>query len=96
MVGRDPALVVALGAFTAAGSTGRLVAREGSVGIGGDGSLAALLAAGASAGLLGLREERLDPSLVDKVQGRAEEAGEEQIQEDAVGFESAVVNLRTL
>lgn len=79
VVGGDPASVKVLG--TGAGAS-RFVAGQG-VGAGSldDGSRLAGLAA--TGGALGLREERLDPGLVDKVQGGAERTGQEDIQEDA-------------
>ncbi len=80
VVAGDPALVVALAAVAAARGAGRLGARQG---LGLDHDLArGLLAARALDGA-GLREERLDPRLVDKVQGRAEDAGEDEVEEDA-------------
>lgn len=76
----DPALVVAL-AVTAARRAGRLGAGQG-LGLGGGRGrgvrlLAALLGEGGAAlgGAGGLREERLDPGLVDEVEDGAEEAG---------------------
>ena len=76
----DPALVVAL-AVAAAGRAGRLGAGQG-LGLGGGRGrgvrlLATLLGGGGAAlgGAGGLREERLDPGLVDEVEDGAEEAG---------------------
>lgn len=84
MVVGDPALVVAL-AVAAAGRAGRLGPRQRLrlddghlLGLFG----AARAAAGSAAGLL--REERLDPRLVDEVERRAEDAGQEEVEEDAV------------
>lgn len=91
MVAGDPALVVALVSITAARETGGFVAREsvGSLGLDhGRSAARSLLATGlrgtALAGGLGLREESLDPGLVDEVEGRAENAGQEEVEEDAV------------
>ncbi len=71
----DPALVVALGALAAARDAGRLGAGQG---LGLDDDLArGLLAACGSLGGAGLREEGLDPGLVDEVEGCAEDAGED-------------------
>jgi hypothetical protein len=69
----DPALVVAA-AVAAAGGAGRFGARE-RLDLGSDRLARAgpLAARGGSLGL-GLREERLDPGLVDEVEGGAEDA----------------------
>jgi len=76
----DPALIVAL-AVAAARGAGRLGAGQG---LGLDHSPARrLLAAGGGLGDAGLREERLDPGLVDEVESRAEDAGQEEVEEDA-------------
>lgn len=75
MVVRDPALVVVL--VSAGSGARRLVARERFDDLG----LARLLA---DLGALGLREERLDPRLVNEVEGAAEDAGEEDVQKDAM------------
>ena len=77
----DPAFVVALGAVAAAGGAGRVVAGLG-LGLRDRDRLARGLLA-ARRRHLGLREERLDPGLVDEVEGRAERAGEEEVEEDA-------------
>lgn len=71
MVVGDPALVVGL--------AGGLGAREGIGGV--DGLLDGLLG---GASLLGLGEQRLDPGLVDEVEGASEGGSEDKVQEDAV------------
>lgn len=79
MVG-DPALVIALAVAAARGArrlgTGQGLSLD-------HGAARGLLAAGVGLGGAGLREERLDPGLVDKVEGRAEDAGQEEVEEDA-------------
>lgn len=77
----NPTLVVALVGVGAAGGAGRLGARE-RLSLGGD--LAASLLARVLLGA-GLREQSLDPGLVDPVEGAAEDAGEEEVEEDAIG-----------
>ena len=71
----DPALVVLL----AAGDAGGLGAREG---LDLEGLLDQRLLLG-RLGALSLREEGLDPGLVDKVEGAAEDARQEEVEEDA-------------
>lgn len=73
---RDPALVVVL--VRTGGGAGGLIAGEGL-----DLDLLDLLRC---LGALGLREECLDPGLVDKVERAAEDAGKDEVQEDAVRF----------
>lgn len=75
MVVGDPALVVRLAG--AGGRANRLGAGESGVGV--DDLLALLGRLGA----LGLREEGLDPGLVDKVEGASEDAREDEVEEDA-------------
>lgn len=72
MVRRDPALVVAL-----VGARGGALAS-------GEGLLFGDGCAGLLGRTLGLREEGLDPGLVDEVAGTGEAGREEEIQEDAV------------
>lgn len=74
MIG-DPGLIVGL--IDARSDNRGLVARQrlGHVDL-----LSGLLAGTRS--LLGLGEESLNPSLVDKVDGAAEDAGQEEVQED--------------
>ncbi len=79
----DPALVVALGAVAAAGGAGRLGARE-RLDLGGRGLAGSSRLLAAGRGNARLREESLDPGLVDEVEGRAEDGGEEEVEEDAV------------
>ncbi len=74
MVVGDPALVV-LGASGGGG----LGAREGSVGVD---NLLSLL--GGARGALGLGEQSLDPSLVDKVESTAKGSSQDKVEEDAV------------
>jgi hypothetical protein len=81
MVVGDPALVIAL-AVAAASGTGRLGSRDG-LGLDDNRLLNLLGSRGAGAANL-LGEERLDPGLVDEVEGGAEDAGQEEIEEDAV------------
>lgn len=82
MVLGDPGLVVAL--VSASGNAGRLGAGQRLS------SFDRLLALLASArGALGLREERLDPGLVDEVEGAAEDSGQEEIQEDTISSQLA-------
>ncbi len=82
MVVGDPALVVAL-AVAAASGAGRLGAGEG-LGLGGGGlARGGGLLAAVGLGRARLREQGLDPRLVDEVQGRAEDAGQEEVEEDA-------------
>lgn len=76
----DPALVVRLGAGSSAGRVG---GREGGVGI--SRNLLGLLADG-GLGALGRGEEGFDPCLVDKVERAGEDAGEDQVEEDAVAM----------
>jgi hypothetical protein len=68
----DPALIVVL---LGTGGASRLGAREGL-----DLDLLDLLDGLDGAGL---GEKGLDPGLVDEVEGRAEETGEEEVEEDA-------------
>lgn len=82
MVVRDPALVVV---FSINDSNGNgLGAGEGLNDVD---SLLSLLS---GAGALGLREEGLDPGLVDEVEGTSESSGEEEVEEDA----ECIVSLR--
>lgn len=82
MVGGDPALVVAL---VGAGGGGLAAGQRcGSLLLGS----AVDLHGGAAA--LGLREEGLDVRRVHEVEGAGEEGGQEQVQEDAVGFRAFV------
>lgn len=78
MVVGDPGLIVIL--VDSRGDASRLVARQG---LGHLNGLLALLAGTGS--LLGLREQGLNPSLVDEVDGTTEDAGEEEVEEDAGG-----------
>ena len=80
MVVGDPALVVVLAISASGGARGRLVARQRL----GDLSLLGFLGDGRGA-TGGLREEGLDPGLVDEVEDAAEEAGQEEVEEDAGG-----------
>lgn len=79
VVGRDPALVVALVVGTGAGAlaTGERLL------LGGDG---ADLLGDSRLGTLGLGEESLDVGLVHEVAGTSESAQQEDVQEDAVKY----------
>lgn len=77
MVLGDPGLVVAL--VGTSGDAGRLGAGQRLSGF--DRFLALL---GGARSALGLREEGLDPGLVDEVEGSAEDSGQEDVQEDAI------------
>ena len=74
VVVRDPALVIVL-VGTGSGA-GRLVTGQGL-----DIDLLALL--GSRLGAARLREERLDPSLVDQVESTTEDSSQEDVEEDA-------------
>ena len=75
---RDPALVVGLAVGARHhGGLGGLVARDGRDELG----LAHLLG---GPGPLGLREERLDPRLVNEVEGAREDGREDEVEEDTV------------
>jgi hypothetical protein len=83
----DPALVDS--SDTGGSADGRrssLVAGEGGIGIdiGGEG-LARRLGA-RSLGALSLREESLDPGLVDEVEDATESGGEEEVEEDTEAY----------
>ena len=73
----DPGLVVAL--VSTSGDAGRLGPGQR---LSGFDRLLALLDGARSA--LGLREEGLDPGLVDEVESSAEDSGQEYVQEDAI------------
>lgn len=73
----DPALIVTLSG--ASGDSGALGTRQGLGDL--DGLLALLDRSGSAAGL---GEESLDPGLVHKVKSAAKDAGQEQVEEDAV------------
>ena len=81
MVVGDPALIVAL-AIAAASGTGRLGSRDG-LGLDDNRLLDLLGSRGAGAADL-LGEEGLNPGLVDEVEGGTEDAGQEEIKEDAI------------
>jgi hypothetical protein len=78
---RDPALIVVLARSDS--DRGGLGARERLRNI--DDLLDLLVGAGA----LGLREEGLDPGLVDKVEGTGESSREEEVEEDDLGVKEA-------
>jgi hypothetical protein len=73
----DPALVVAL--VGTGGGASRLGTGEGLGSLG----LLGLLGARGAGRTARLGEEGLDPGLVDEVQGAAEDAGQEEVEEDA-------------
>lgn len=73
---RDPGLVVVL--VNTAGGTGGLVARQRL------GDIDDLALLDGTRSLLSLGEEGLNPGLVDEVEGATEDAGQEEVQEDAV------------
>lgn len=76
VVVRDPRLIVVL--VDTRGDANRLVARQG---LGDLDGLLALLASARS--LLGLGEQGLDPGLVNEVDSATEDAGQEEVEEDA-------------
>jgi hypothetical protein len=79
----DPARVVVLARGDGGGANG-LGAGEGGVGVG------CLLGLLGGLGALGLREEGLNPGLVDEEEGAGEGSGEEQVEEDAAPEELAI------
>lgn len=80
----DPGFIVAL--VNTRSDAGRLIARQRLGDL--DGLLALL---GRTDRLLGLREQGLDPSLVDEVDGATKDTGKEQVEEDAVGEEVSIL-----
>lgn len=85
VVAGDPGLVVVL--VGARGRASRLVAGKGL----GDLDLLGLLGRLDNAGL---REQGLDPGLVDKAESGAKQAGEEQVEEDATSTRLALVRAK--
>lgn len=80
MVAGDPALIVVLVGTSGNGSG---FATRG--GLGGNIGIRSLLSLALDGpGSLGLGKQSLDPGLVDEVAGSAKDAGEEDVQEDAV------------
>lgn len=86
VVAGDPGLVVVL--VGARGRASRLVAGKGL----GDLDLLGLLGRLDNAGL---REQGLDPGLVDKAESGAKQAGEEQVEEDTTATRLALVTAKT-
>lgn len=84
VVAGDPGLVVVL--VGARGRASRLVAGKGL----GDLDLLGLLGRLDDAGL---GEQGLDPGLVDKAEGGAKQAGEEQVEEDATATRLALIRV---
>lgn len=84
---RDPALIVSLLRQGARRHGGAIASNDGDLVLRSDGLLRAargtLGALAALAAAAGLREERLDPGLVDEVEGAGEGGEEEEVEEDA-------------
>jgi hypothetical protein len=87
MVLRDPALIISLLSLSTGGNSWSICSNHRNLLINRDCLLCAcrrtLSALSTLATTLCLREEGLDPGLVDKIEGSSGCAGEEEVQEDA-------------